>query len=83
MLILCALLQAGWKESHATFVKELKNLQALGLTTLGPALKQTFDLLNVNRMQSGIDTYGQVGCCEMLMIKLKAWRFIAERCSLL
>jgi integrator complex subunit 6 len=37
----------------------LKNLQATGLTTAGPALKQTFDLLNVNRMTSGIDTYGQ------------------------
>lgn len=52
--------QAGWKESHATFMNELKNLQAGSLSTLGPALKYTFDLLNVNRMQSGIDTYGQV-----------------------
>ena len=51
--------KAGWKESHATFVTELGNLQATGLTSLGPALKNTFDLLNVNRMQSGIDTYGQ------------------------
>ena len=54
------LFQAGWKESHATFTSELKNLQATGLTMMGPALKYTFDLLNVNRMQSGIDTYGQV-----------------------
>ncbi len=52
--------QAGWKESHATFSAELKNLEASGLTTMGPALKHTLDLLNVNRMQSGIDTFGQV-----------------------
>jgi len=39
----------------------LKNLEAFGLSTLGSALKHTFDLLNVNRMLSGIDTYGQVG----------------------
>lgn len=58
----CVLMfQAGWKESHGAFVSELKNLQANGLSSLGPALKRTFDLLNVNRMQSGIDTYGQVG----------------------
>ena len=30
------------------------------MTSLGNALKSCFDLLNVNRMQSGIDTYGQV-----------------------
>ena len=54
------LFQAGWKESHATFIRMLKNLEANGLSTAGPALKNTFDLLNINRMQSGIDTYGQV-----------------------
>lgn len=32
-------------------MSELKNLQANGLTTLGQALKNTFDVLNVNRMQ--------------------------------
>ena len=31
--------QAGWKENHATFMSELKNLQASGLTTLGQALR--------------------------------------------
>ena len=41
-------------------MNELKNMQSTGLTTMGPALKYTFDLLNVNRMTSGIDTYGQV-----------------------
>ena len=44
------------------FMTELKNLTANGMTTLGPALKNCFDLLNLNRMQSGIDTYGQGRC---------------------
>lgn len=52
--------QAGWKENHATFMSELKNLQASGLTTLGHALRAAFDLLNLNRLVSGIDNYGQV-----------------------
>lgn len=43
-------------------MNELKNLQANGMTSLGPALKNAFDLLNINRMQSGIDTYGQGRC---------------------
>ncbi|XP_054647292.1 integrator complex subunit 6 isoform X4 [Dunckerocampus dactyliophorus] len=38
---------------------ELKNLQASGLTTLGHALRTAFDLLNLNRLVSGIDNYGQ------------------------
>lgn len=54
------LFQAGWKENHATFMCELKNLQASGLTTLGHALRTAFDLLNLNRLVSGIDNYGQV-----------------------
>ena len=54
--------QAGWKENHMTFMSELKNLQATGLTSLGGALKNAFDLLNMNRMQTGIDTYGQGRC---------------------
>ncbi|KAM7418099.1 hypothetical protein PAMA_017643 [Pampus argenteus] len=51
--------KAGWKENHATFMCELKNLQASGLTTLGHALRTAFDLLNLNRLASGIDNYGQ------------------------
>ena len=54
--------QAGWKENLATFMNELKNLQCVGLTTLGGALKNAFDVLNINRMQTGIDTYGQGRC---------------------
>lgn len=55
-------MQAGWKENLATFINELKNLQCLGLTTMGAALKHAFDVLNINRMQTGIDTYGQGRC---------------------
>ncbi|XP_005100225.1 integrator complex subunit 6 [Aplysia californica] len=51
--------KAGWKESHLTFASELKNLRASGLSSLGPSLKHAFDLLNLNRMTSGIETYGQ------------------------
>ena len=29
------------------------------MTTMGAALKHAFDVLNINRMQTGIDTYGQ------------------------
>lgn len=52
-------IKAGWKENHATFMSELKNLDASGLTTLGQALRSSFDLLNMNRLVSGIDNYGQ------------------------
>ncbi|XP_022697204.1 integrator complex subunit 6-like isoform X3 [Varroa jacobsoni] len=55
-------IKAGWKENHMTFLSELKNLQATGLTSTGGALKNAFDLLNMNRMQTGIDTYGQGRC---------------------
>ncbi|XP_072385063.1 integrator complex subunit 6-B [Diabrotica undecimpunctata] len=55
-------IKAGWKENLATFMNELKNLQAYSLTTMGLAVKQAFDILNINRMTSGIDTYGQGRC---------------------
>lgn len=51
-------IKAGWKESHGVFMNELKHLTATGVTTMGPAIKNAFDLLNLNRMQSGIDMYG-------------------------
>ena len=37
---------------------ELKNLTASGSASLGPSIKSAFDVLNLNRMQTGIDTYG-------------------------
>lgn len=52
----------GWKENLATFMNELKNLQCYSMTTMGVAVKQAFDVLNINRMTSGIDTYGQGRC---------------------
>lgn len=55
-----SLLKAGWKESHATFMTELRNLQATGLTSIGQSLRTAFDLLNLNRLVTGIDNYGQV-----------------------
>lgn len=54
------ILQAGWRENQATFMNELKNLQASGLSTLGTSLKEAFDLLNLYRLHSGIDNYGMV-----------------------
>ncbi|XP_068687441.1 integrator complex subunit 6-like [Montipora foliosa] len=50
--------KAGWRENQATFMNELKNLQATGLSTLGTSLKEAFDLLNLYRLHSGIDNYG-------------------------
>lgn len=47
-------IKAGWKENLQTFMTELKNLEANGMTTMGSALKQVFDILNINRMQTGI-----------------------------
>ncbi|XP_048526293.1 integrator complex subunit 6-B [Dendroctonus ponderosae] len=55
-------IKAGWKENLATFMNELKNLQCYTMTTMGVAVKQAFDVLNINRMTSGIDTYGQGRC---------------------
>lgn len=43
-------------------MNELKNLQCYSMTTMGVAVKQSFDILNINRMTSGIDTYGQGRC---------------------
>ena len=33
-------IKAGWKENLQTFMNELKNLEACGMTTMGTALKQ-------------------------------------------
>jgi integrator complex subunit 6 len=53
-------LKVGWKEHMTIFTNELKNLKASGLTNLNPVLKQAFDLLNLNRLSSGMDTFGLV-----------------------
>ncbi|CAG0882627.1 unnamed protein product [Cyprideis torosa] len=51
-------IKIGWKDNMLTFNNELKQLRSVSLTTLGAALKNTFDFLNLNRMMSGIDTFG-------------------------
>lgn len=43
---------------------ELRNLQATGLTSIGQSLRTAFDLLNLNRLVTGIDNYGQVCSTE-------------------
>uniref|UniRef100_A0AAQ5ZDY2 VWFA domain-containing protein n=1 Tax=Amphiprion ocellaris TaxID=80972 RepID=A0AAQ5ZDY2_AMPOC len=63
-------IKAGWKESHATFMTELRNLQATGLTTIGQSLRTAFDLLNLNRLVTGIDNYGQV-CSRLFALVLR------------
>ncbi|XP_038658517.1 integrator complex subunit 6 isoform X2 [Scyliorhinus canicula] len=63
-------IKAGWKENHATFMNELKNLQAVGLSTLGQSLRTSFDLLNLNRLVTGIDNYGQLSMQETTWMEL-------------
>lgn len=41
-------------------MQEVKNLIAKDLSTVGQALKRAFDLLNMFRLQTNIDNYGQV-----------------------
>lgn len=53
-------IKVGWKENMSIFNNELKNLKAHGITNLNPVLKQAFDLLNLNRLSSGMDTFGMV-----------------------
>ena len=53
--------QAGWKGVNLQmFMSELKNLDGLNLSDVGRGLKETFDLLNVNRLHTGVDNYGLV-----------------------
>uniref|UniRef100_A0A9L0TL96 Integrator complex subunit 6 n=1 Tax=Equus caballus TaxID=9796 RepID=A0A9L0TL96_HORSE len=63
-------IKAGWKENHATFMNELKNLQAEGLTTLGQSLRTAFDLLNLNRLVTGIDNYGQPPSIQLYILSV-------------
>ena len=57
---LFANLQSGWKESHSTFVAELKALQANGLSSFSVSIREAFKLLNIHRLHTGIENYGQV-----------------------
>ena len=51
-------IKSGWKENHATFSAELKNLRGNSLSTLGSSLRECFDFLNIPRLQSATDNYG-------------------------
>ena len=53
-------LQSGWKENHTTFVSELKALQANGLSSFSVSVREAFKLLNIHRLHTGIENYGQV-----------------------
>lgn len=46
------------KTAPTIFLNELKNLQAIHISNIGPALKTSFDLLNLSRIQKSLDTYG-------------------------
>ncbi|GAV08635.1 hypothetical protein RvY_18299 [Ramazzottius varieornatus] len=52
-------LKVGWRESLLVFQNELKNMQATAMSDGSQILSSAFEMLNVNRLQSGIDTYGQ------------------------
>ena len=58
-LICCNLFQAGWKTNNAGFISQLKNLQATSLSTFGRSMREAFDLLNIHRLHTSIDHYGQ------------------------
>uniref|UniRef100_A0A5S6QFS1 VWFA domain-containing protein n=1 Tax=Trichuris muris TaxID=70415 RepID=A0A5S6QFS1_TRIMR len=50
--------KAGWKESQSVFMDELRTLTAGGFTKLGPGIGNALHMLNINRLQSGIDNFG-------------------------
>ena len=66
-------------ENHVTFISELKNLQACSLSTFGASLKEAFDLLNVRRLQTGIDHYGQVCVCVYTKLEYYYIMFVCVR----
>ena len=48
----------SYKTNVASFLNELKNLEAVHISNIGPALKTSFDLVNLFRVQNSSDTYG-------------------------
>ena len=80
-------LQAGWRENQVTFMTELRNLHATGLSTLGSSLKEAFDLLNLYRLQSGIDNYGMVSeentFCWKICLVVPQNKYTLEVCMLI
>ncbi|EGC34275.1 hypothetical protein DICPUDRAFT_79965 [Dictyostelium purpureum] len=49
----------GWKDNFNTFIQEVKNLVCKDMSNLGFSLQKAFDNLNLFRIQSSIDNYGQ------------------------
>lgn len=54
-----AAIKVGWKHPHVDFLTEVKNLTATDLSCPAEALRTTLDHLNMFRLQSGIENYGQ------------------------
>ena len=48
----------SWGAPVNEFLNEVKNLQAAHVSNIGPALKTSFDLLNLYRIQKSTDSYG-------------------------
>ncbi|KAI0978263.1 hypothetical protein GJ496_011513 [Pomphorhynchus laevis] len=51
--------KVGWHENMSTFSDRLNAIRPTGLTSLGIALKYALDVLNLNRLSTGMDTFGQ------------------------
>ncbi len=49
-------------------MSQLKTLEATGLSTFGRSLKEAFDLLNIHRLHTSIDHYGQVHLCVCVCV---------------
>lgn len=54
-----AAIKASWKSQFRTFLSQVKNLKACDFTSIGVAFQRSFDLLNLYRLQTGIDNYGK------------------------
>lgn len=52
-------IKIGWGHSFQQFSTSLKNLEYNGQTNLGNALRLSFDLLNLFRIQENTDNFGQ------------------------
>jgi integrator complex subunit 6 len=60
MLMTCGDETVSWKECSNVnnFLNVVKNLEANDLTEIGVALKKSFDLLNMYRLELNTDSYG-------------------------
>ena len=49
------------------FREELNRLTATSMINLGGAIKNSLDLLNIHRVGNGLDNYGQVRGCDVIV----------------